>query len=105
GMTAVAVVIAAYRAAPFIDAALASVAGQTRMPEEVVVVDDGSDDGTFEIASTWSAVLPLTVIRLTTNSGPAAARAAAIANCRSPLIALLDADDVWLPNHLAAMVD
>jgi glycosyltransferase involved in cell wall biosynthesis len=60
----VSVVIPAYQAAAVIDSSLASVAGQTIAPDEVVVVDDGSCDGTAPLAERWSRVLPLRVVRL-----------------------------------------
>jgi len=99
----ISVVVPAYNAAQTLDTALASVAGQTARPEAVVVVDDGSTDGTGDVAASWSAHLPLTIIRLTENRGLATARSRAIDANDLPLIALLDADDVWLPDHLAVM--
>jgi glycosyltransferase involved in cell wall biosynthesis len=102
--TGVAVIVPAYRAEATIGATLASVAGQTLRPAEVVVVDDGSDDATAAEARRWASVLPLTVVTQR-NAGPAAARRRAMAEARSPLLALLDADDVWLPNHLEILVD
>jgi glycosyltransferase involved in cell wall biosynthesis len=100
----VAVIVPAYRAATTLGAVLASVAGQTLLPAEVVVVDDGSDDATAEVAERWTDLLPLTVVRQA-NAGPAAARRRAMEVAGSPLVALLDADDVWLPNHLGALAD
>jgi len=99
----VVVVIPAYRAEVYIDAALRSVAEQRLGPAEVIVVDDGSPDRTATIAAAWADRLPLTVITQP-NGGPAAARRRAIAESSSPLIALLDADDEWLPDHLATMI-
>jgi glycosyltransferase involved in cell wall biosynthesis len=100
----VVVVIPAYRAARTLGAALASVAAQTVPPAEVVVVDDCSDDDTMDVARAWSTVLPLTAIRAERNAGPAAARRAAIAASASPLVAPLDSDDYWLPDHLESLV-
>lgn len=98
--------IPAYRAAGTLDTTLASVlVGQSRVPDEVVVVDDGSADGapadtTGEIAERWADRGPLRVIRQS-NAGPAAARRAGVAATTSELLAFVDADDVWLPDHLA----
>lgn len=103
-MTDCAVVIAAYRAEHTIDAALASVAAQQRPPREVIVVDDASPDATRSAAERWSDRLPLTVITLDVNGGPAVARDRAISATTSPLVALLDADDYWLPDHLSTLV-
>ena len=106
GMTtaSVAVIIPAYKAAATIDGTLASVAAQSLAPAEVVVADDGSPDETVEVARRWSALLPLQVVRLERNAGPAAARRAAIARTSAPSIALLDADDIWLPDHVESLM-
>jgi GT2 family glycosyltransferase len=97
------VVIPAYNSTRTLGAALASVAAQTLPPAAVVVGDDHSDDDTPALARRWQSLLPLEIVRLERNSGPAAARRAAIARIDTPLIALLDADDVWLPDHLGSL--
>jgi len=96
----IAVIIPAYNSARTLNAALASIAAQTHAPATVVVGDDHSEDETSDLARRWQSLLPLEVVRLERNSGPAAARRAAMAGVDAPLIALLDADDVWLPDHL-----
>lgn len=104
GPAPVTVVIPAFNAALTLDAALASVVGQSVLPERVIVADDHSADGSHEVAGNWRPFLPLDVVRLEHNSGPAAARRAAIDRSESTLIALLDADDIWLPDHLASLM-
>ena len=99
----VAVIIPAHRAGAVLSATLASVAGQTLAPAEVVVIDDASGDDTAEVARRWSDLLPLRVIELEQNLGPAGARRVGIGTTSSELVALLDADDVWLPDHLETM--
>ena len=91
----VSVVIPAFNAASTIGAAIESVAAQS--PAEIIVVDDGSRDGTAEVARSILGVIVLTI----PNGGPAAARNAGISLARSEWIALLDADDWWLPGKLA----
>jgi glycosyltransferase involved in cell wall biosynthesis len=100
----VAVIVPAFDAEATLGSALASVAAQTRMPDEVIVVDDGSSDGTVTLAKSWDAHLPITVLTAEHNAGPSAARHAGIEAADSELIALLDADDVWFPDHLEAML-
>lgn len=100
----VAVIIPAYRSAAVLDSTLASVAGQTLPPAEVVVADDCSGDATAQVARRWTDRLPLRVVELEENRGPAGARRVAIEHSRAPRLALLDADDVWLPDHLETMV-
>src|SRR5206468_3304652 len=71
GMTSVGVTMSVYNGAATVTQALASVAGQTRRPDQVVVVDDGSSDGTVAAAEAWDDVLPLRVLRHARNSGVA----------------------------------
>lgn len=97
--TPIAVVVPCRDAAAFLAEALASVAAQTRAPAEVVVVDDGSRDGSADIARAAGAI----VHRLTTPVGNAEARNLGVRATRAPLIAFLDADDAWYPEHLATL--
>lgn len=103
GAGGIAVVIPAYNSARALGAALASVAAQTLPPAAVAVGDDHSDDETASLARRWQELLPIAVVTLERNAGPAAARRAAIARIDAPLIALLDADDIWLPDHLETL--
>src|SRR5206468_98757 len=99
----VGVVIAAFNARSTIDMALASVAAQISPADEVVLVDDASIDGTAEHALRWKEVLPLRIISLEANVGSGPARSSGIDALRTDLVALLDADDVILPDHLSVM--
>jgi hypothetical protein len=100
----VAVIIPAYNAAGFLDQTLATVAGQTLQPAVVMIADDASSDDTVERAQAWRGRLPIQVLRLERNVGPAAARHQAILATDVPVLALLDADDLWFPDHLETMV-
>lgn len=104
GRERISLVIPLYNSADFIDAALGSVAGQTRLPDEVVVVDDGSTDAGAVRAGRWATLLPLRVLSLVENRGLGYARRAGIEATTGELIALLDADDVWLPDHLETLL-
>ena len=99
------VVIAAYQAAGFVRDAIRSALAQTRTDIEVVVVDDGSSDGTWEAilecARHDARVVP---VRQPRRAGPAAARNAAIARARGRWLAVLDADDLYMPRRLEHMV-
>src|ERR1700678_2525334 len=91
-------VIPAYKAEADIRAALESVRMQSRLPAEIIVVDDASPDRTAAVAERCGA----TVIRLPRNLGPSAARNAGAAAARQPWLAFLDSDDVWLGGKMAA---
>lgn len=94
----VSVIVPAYNAADHIGEALESVIAQTAADWEVVVCDDGSTDDTAAIASGFGD--RVRVVRNDRNEGLAAARNHAISESRGRLLALLDADDAWLPNYL-----
>ncbi len=103
GFTDVSVIVAAYQAAGTIARTLNSIAGQTLKPKEVVVVDDGSSDETFEAANAEAANMngiDLRVFRTEDNLGAGAARNRAIEEAKGTYLAFLDADDEWLPSKL-----
>jgi glycosyltransferase involved in cell wall biosynthesis len=91
----ISVVIPCYNAERYLAEALTSVERQTRKVFETVVVDDGSTDGSVEVARRFGVRCILSPRR----AGPAAARNRAIAAAEGDVIAFLDADDVWTPNH------
>lgn len=94
------VVIPAFNRATMLRRALASVAAQhPRLPAEVIVVDDGSDDDTPEVARQAGVRL----IRHGRNRGLSAARNTGVEAASHGWIALLDSDDEWLPHHLATI--
>jgi glycosyltransferase involved in cell wall biosynthesis len=97
----VSVVIPVWNRASWIGDALDSVAQQTRAPEEVIVVDDGSTDGTADVAAAHPLVPSVVTIA---HAGVAAARNRGIEAARGDLVAFLDSDDLWLPEKLARHV-
>lgn len=100
-MPRVSVIIPAFNAEEHIEETLRSVQRQTYDDWEVVLCDDGSTDATAELARRFAKVR---VLQSAGNSGPAAARNLAIAESSGELLALLDADDQWLPNYLEHQV-
>ncbi|HEY0316650.1 MAG TPA: glycosyltransferase family 2 protein [Sphingomonas sp.] len=99
------VIIPAFNAAQYIEATIASATQQDGCAMEVVVVDDRSTDDTVAIVR--RIVQKDDRVRLITlprNGGPSVARNAGIAAARGRWIALLDADDAFLPGRLAALV-
>ncbi|HSK10116.1 MAG TPA: glycosyltransferase [Vicinamibacterales bacterium] len=97
----VSVVVPAFNAAGSIGEAVASVLAQTYDDYEIVVVDDGSTDGTADLVR---RAAPESRIVRQPNGGPGRARNAGIRASTANLIAFLDADDTWLPHKLEAQV-
>jgi glycosyltransferase involved in cell wall biosynthesis len=91
------VVIPAYNASATIAEAVGSVLSQTISPAEVIIVDDGSTDDTARVVSTMAG--PVRLIECS-HKGPGAATTAGIRRVSSPLLATLDADDVWLSEKI-----
>ena len=102
-------VVPAYNAASTIDACLASLLAQrTDLPIEVIVVDDGSEDGTAVIVERWQnkfkqLKMSLRVIRQPVNGGAARARNAGIENASYDWILTCDADDTSRPQRVEAL--
>jgi glycosyltransferase involved in cell wall biosynthesis len=95
----VSVVMAVHDGERFLAEAIDSVLGQTYPHREIVVVDDGSADGSAAIARSRPVRL-----QRQPNRGVAAARNAGLAAARGDFIAFLDQDDTWLPHKLEAQV-
>lgn len=98
---AVSVVIPAYNAAWYVGKAIDSVLAQDFTDRELIVVDDGSTDGTAAVLAAYGDALR--VVRKP-NGGMSSARNAGIAQARGEFIAFLDADDWWLPGKLSRQV-
>ena len=102
----VSVIVPAYRAAGYIDRAIESVFRQTVYPKELIIVDDGSDDGTSEIVETYletDSPIDFKMLRQS-NQGAGAARNLALQSATGKYAAFLDSDDEWLPEKLARSI-
>lgn len=93
----VSVIIPVLNNAGTIGEAIGSLLGQTQPPGEVIVIDDGSSDGSGDVAAAFGA--PVRVLCQET-LGIGAARNHGIRESKGQAIALLDADDRWLPDKL-----
>ena len=110
-MTEVSVILPAYNEADVIDRAIESVRNQTLEDFKLIVVDDCSDDGTADIASSYDDPR-MEVVRHSNNRGGGAARNTGIMNAEGRYLAFLDADDEWYERklevqheHLSSMDD
>ncbi len=97
-MSTVSVIIPTFNRLGSLCRALTSVMAQTRPPDEVIVVDDGSSDGTAAFIAERYPQIKL--IRHEVNSGVSKARNRGIVEARGEWLALLDSDDQWLPQKL-----
>jgi glycosyltransferase involved in cell wall biosynthesis len=95
-------VIAAYNASATLDRAIRSALAQTRPADEIIVVNDGSTDGTADIARRFGSDVRLIC---QPNGGASVARNTGIQNAGGDWIAFLDADDEWLPEKLHIQED
>lgn len=93
------VIIPAYKVEAFMALTLQSVYRQTEQDWEIIVVNDGSPDGTGEILARETE--PRLRIITQPNAGECAARNRGMAEARGTFLAFLDSDDAWRPDHLA----
>lgn len=103
----ISVAMCTYNGRRFLSEQLASIARQTRLPDEMVVCDDGSTDATAEIVENFARSVPFPVrfIRNPRNLGSTKNFEQAIGLCSGELIALSDQDDIWMPDKLARQAE
>jgi len=99
GTERVSVIIPAYNVAPYIAETLSSVFAQTTSAFEVIVVNDGSPD-TEELEEALQPFRDRILYVKLENCGLAGARNTAIRAAKGDLIALLDGDDLWMPQYI-----
>jgi succinoglycan biosynthesis protein ExoO len=100
----VSVIIACRNVAPFIDACLTSARKQTLHNIEIVVIDDGSTDGTLHLVSNHAMEDDRIVVLHCGGKGVAAARNLGLVNARGEWIAILDGDDLMHPDRLETLI-
>ncbi len=100
----VSVVIPTRNCFTYLPRALESVTTQMVPDIEIIVVDDGSTDETAEWLAKMRRTDPRLVVLTGNGDGPNVSRNRAIAAAQAPLVAFLDADDVWFPGKLAAQL-
>lgn len=104
----VSVVVIFYNDEQFLPESIESVFAQTYTDWELILADDGSSDGSTEIALRWAERFPKRVRYVDhdghANLGPGAARNLGVRHARGTFVATLDSDDVWEPHKLAEQV-
>jgi glycosyltransferase involved in cell wall biosynthesis len=101
-MVEVSVIIPTYNSAHYVTTAVESVLAQTLPDIEIIVIDDGSTDGTESVMARFGP--PVRYIKQA-NRGVSSARNRGIAESRGRYIAFLDADDTWCPNKLERQIE
>lgn len=97
----VSVVIPTYNRADVVGRAVESALAQSYRELEVIVVDDGSNDGTCDVLKEFGDRIRVIPQK---NSGPSAARNRGVHEARGEVISFLDSDDVWLPGKIEAQM-
>lgn len=101
----ISVIMAAYNAEAYIEEAISSVIRQTVSDWELIVLDDGSTDRTFQIMERLGKTdHRIQVYQNAANMGVARTRNAGIERCRGKYVAFLDSDDIWNPDKLEKQV-
>ena len=101
----VSVVMPAFNAGKYIQAAIQSIFDQTYDNWELIIIDDASNDNTFSIACTFQNDLKVTILQNETNRGIVYSRNKGIALAKGKYIAILDSDDIALPMRLELQVN
>lgn len=101
----VSVVMPVYNSQEFLEEAIESVLEQTYTNWELIIVDDGSPDSSYEIAEKYQQKDTRIVLHKQKNGGPSSARNTAVSLAKGELIAMLDPDDVMFPNRLQEQVE
>lgn len=100
----VSVIMPCYNAAPHLPASVGSLQAQTHTNWELVIVDDGSTDDSWQVLQKLAHADPRIRVFQQANAGAAAARNRALREARGAYTAFLDADDTWHPAFLEAML-
>lgn len=101
-MEKISVIIPAYNAEKYLREAVNSALAQTYSEREIIIVDDGSTDDTYQILAEYGDAIRIVRQK---NQGSAAACNAGVAVAQGEWIAFLDADDVWLPEKLTRQIE
>jgi glycosyltransferase involved in cell wall biosynthesis len=107
-MTTFSVAMTTYNGAPYLEPQLASIAGQTRLPDEIVIGDDQSSDATPELVAAFARRHPDLRLRFERNAerlGSNRNFEAVARRCTGDVIVFCDQDDLWMPNRIARVAE
>lgn len=96
------VIIPLYNKAPYVGKTVESVLGQTFGDYELIIIDNGSNDGSHEVVAAFTDHR-IKIVRLEENVGVSNARNKGVAMASAPIVTFLDADDWWEPTFLEEM--
>lgn len=100
----VSIITPAFNSTAYLSETVRSALEQTYSNFELLIVDDESTDGTIELARQWMTIDPRIKAWSIPHSGASMARNTAMARARGEIFALLDSDDIWMPNFLDEQV-
>lgn len=100
-MPKISIIMPVFNVKKYIDESIASVISQTYDDWELILIDDCSNDGTYDyLLASYQENPKIKLLRNPVNSGAGASRNLGLQNASGKLIAFLDADDIWLPSKL-----
>lgn len=100
----ISVIIPAYNVGQYIEAALDSLNGQQSLPDEVIIIDDGSADDTLRIIRQFDHAYPVSILS-TVNQGQGAARNLGVSLAKGDYIYFFDSDDIVKPDFISDIRD
>lgn len=104
-MPLVSVIVPVYNVRDYLEKCIRSVQGQSFADWELILVDDGSTDGSGDLARALAASDSRVTVLSRTNGGVGAARNTGLVTARGEYIAFLDGDDAYEPHHLQTLVE
>lgn len=96
------VIIPTHNRLEYLKETLDSLSNQDEKNFEVIIIDDGSTDGTWDYLQTWKPLFEFTLLKNETSKGPAAARNLGARHAKGGYLIFLDSDDLWFPWTLSS---
>jgi glycosyltransferase involved in cell wall biosynthesis len=96
-------IIPVYNGKAYLREAVESVFNQTLLPKQLIVIDDGSTDGSLEIFNRIKSPIPLAIVSQQ-NAGQSSARNKGVNMVKTEYVAFLDQDDYWFPRHIEILI-